>query len=172
MVCCSPWGGKESDMAERLNWTKLNPFSPFLWMLSFINHKGFSSSDSTGFFNFLSGTSRLSLRDVSAMYSESATPSGLFFCSLGYFKLSNYNPSKASVLETFISSVQFSSVLEKKMVNHFSIVAFRTPWTVWRDIHTQVDKSFSIGSDFRLYCHNVLEEEIDLWQYAWSSHLW
>ena len=24
LVCCSPWGCKESDMAERLNWTELN----------------------------------------------------------------------------------------------------------------------------------------------------
>ena len=24
LVCCSPWGRKESDMTERLNWTKLN----------------------------------------------------------------------------------------------------------------------------------------------------
>ena len=24
MVCCSPWGCKESDMTERLNWTELN----------------------------------------------------------------------------------------------------------------------------------------------------
>ena len=23
LACCSPWGRKESDMAERLNWTKL-----------------------------------------------------------------------------------------------------------------------------------------------------
>ena len=24
LVCCGSWGGKESDMTERLNWTKLN----------------------------------------------------------------------------------------------------------------------------------------------------
>ena len=24
LACCSPWGRKESDMTERLNWTKLN----------------------------------------------------------------------------------------------------------------------------------------------------
>ena len=24
LVCCSPWGRKESDMTERLNWTELN----------------------------------------------------------------------------------------------------------------------------------------------------
>ena len=24
LVCCSPWGRKESDMTERLNWTDLN----------------------------------------------------------------------------------------------------------------------------------------------------
>ena len=24
LVCCSPWGHKESDMTERLNWTELN----------------------------------------------------------------------------------------------------------------------------------------------------
>ena len=23
LVCCSPWGRKESDMTERLNWTEL-----------------------------------------------------------------------------------------------------------------------------------------------------
>ena len=25
LVCCSPWGCKESDMTEQLNWTELNP---------------------------------------------------------------------------------------------------------------------------------------------------
>ena len=25
LVCCSPWGRKESDTTERLNWTELNP---------------------------------------------------------------------------------------------------------------------------------------------------
>ena len=24
LVCCSPWGRKESDLTERLNWTELN----------------------------------------------------------------------------------------------------------------------------------------------------
>ena len=24
LLCCSPWGHKESDMTERLNWTELN----------------------------------------------------------------------------------------------------------------------------------------------------
>ena len=24
LACCSPWGHKESDMNEQLNWTKLN----------------------------------------------------------------------------------------------------------------------------------------------------
>ena len=24
LVCCSPWGRKESDMTERLNWTELD----------------------------------------------------------------------------------------------------------------------------------------------------
>ena len=26
LVCCSPWGGKESDMTKQLNWTELNIF--------------------------------------------------------------------------------------------------------------------------------------------------
>ena len=26
LACCSPWGHKESEMAERLNWTELNQF--------------------------------------------------------------------------------------------------------------------------------------------------
>ena len=25
LVCCSPWGSKESDMTEQLNWTELSP---------------------------------------------------------------------------------------------------------------------------------------------------
>ena len=24
LVCCSPWGQRESDMTEQLNWTELN----------------------------------------------------------------------------------------------------------------------------------------------------
>ena len=27
LLCCSPWGGKESDTTERLNWTELNSFN-------------------------------------------------------------------------------------------------------------------------------------------------
>ena len=27
LACCSPWGHKESDTSERLNWTKLRRFS-------------------------------------------------------------------------------------------------------------------------------------------------
>ena len=27
LACCSPWGHKESDRTEWLNWTELNPFS-------------------------------------------------------------------------------------------------------------------------------------------------
>ena len=30
LVCCSPWGHKESDMTEQLNWTELLDFS--IWM--------------------------------------------------------------------------------------------------------------------------------------------
>ena len=30
LVCCSPWGCKESDMTERLNWTELLSVSRFL----------------------------------------------------------------------------------------------------------------------------------------------
>ena len=26
LACCSPWGHKESDMTERLNWSDLLPF--------------------------------------------------------------------------------------------------------------------------------------------------
>ena len=28
LACCNSWGHKESDMTERLNWTKLNPVCP------------------------------------------------------------------------------------------------------------------------------------------------
>ena len=28
LVCCSPWGGKESDMPEQLNWTELHIYVP------------------------------------------------------------------------------------------------------------------------------------------------
>ena len=30
LACCSPWGHKESDMRERLNWSELNPSSNLL----------------------------------------------------------------------------------------------------------------------------------------------
>ena len=30
LMCCSPWGGKESDMTERLNWTELKHL--YLWL--------------------------------------------------------------------------------------------------------------------------------------------
>ena len=29
LACCSPWGRKESDMTERLNWTELRPYFIF-----------------------------------------------------------------------------------------------------------------------------------------------
>ena len=32
LACCSPWGRKESDMTERLNWTELSSFrTPWFW---------------------------------------------------------------------------------------------------------------------------------------------
>ena len=31
LVCCSPWGCKESDMTEWLNWIKLNYLLEFAW---------------------------------------------------------------------------------------------------------------------------------------------
>ena len=40
MVCCSPWGGKELDMTEWLNWTELNDMSEFpssVWLWSFLS---------------------------------------------------------------------------------------------------------------------------------------
>ena len=33
LACCSPWGRKESDMTERLNWTELERYTYyFLWI--------------------------------------------------------------------------------------------------------------------------------------------
>ena len=29
LVCCNPWGRKESDTTERLNWTELHVIMPF-----------------------------------------------------------------------------------------------------------------------------------------------
>ena len=34
LVCCSPWGRKESDVTERVNWTKLNSMQLFSWSIS------------------------------------------------------------------------------------------------------------------------------------------
>ena len=31
LVCCSPWGHKELDMTEQLNWTELNCTCPLQW---------------------------------------------------------------------------------------------------------------------------------------------
>ena len=31
LACCSPWGHKESDTTERLNWTELNALDVGLW---------------------------------------------------------------------------------------------------------------------------------------------
>ena len=45
LVCCSPWGHKESDMTERLNWTELNSvlihnkilfFAIYVWILKLL----------------------------------------------------------------------------------------------------------------------------------------
>ena len=38
LACCSPWGHKESDMTERLNWTELNwSWQITLWFLTCIS---------------------------------------------------------------------------------------------------------------------------------------
>ena len=34
LVCCSPWGCKESDMTERLNWTELSLEAPYSFHFS------------------------------------------------------------------------------------------------------------------------------------------
>ena len=35
LVCCSPWGGKVSNMTEQLNWTQLtNTILPWSWVVS------------------------------------------------------------------------------------------------------------------------------------------
>ena len=35
LACCSPWGGKESDMTEQLSWTELAIVSPDFGYLNF-----------------------------------------------------------------------------------------------------------------------------------------
>ena len=35
LACCSPWGRKESDMTERLNWTELNWWYSGVWFLTY-----------------------------------------------------------------------------------------------------------------------------------------
>ena len=34
LVCCSPWGCKELDMTERLNWIGLSPYFQFFWVFA------------------------------------------------------------------------------------------------------------------------------------------
>ena len=45
LVCYSPWGGKEPDMTERLNWTELYEYYYYFFfyvcfMLAEISHTG------------------------------------------------------------------------------------------------------------------------------------
>ena len=36
LVCCSPWGRKESDMTEQLNWTEPNSFNEYFSKLNIL----------------------------------------------------------------------------------------------------------------------------------------
>ena len=58
LVCCSPWGCKESDMTEQLNWTELNWCSILLVFLNKISHK------------LLIHRKRLSLQHMSLLFSS------------------------------------------------------------------------------------------------------
>ena len=35
LACCSPWGCKESDMTEQLNWTELSPLKAIFTVLTY-----------------------------------------------------------------------------------------------------------------------------------------
>ena len=37
LACCSPWGRKESDMTEQLNWTELDPLTEFSFPFSLLS---------------------------------------------------------------------------------------------------------------------------------------
>ena len=54
LACCSPWGHKESDMIERLNWTELN------WATNSFTFKG----------TFLSGFSKLLVADLQLEFNK------------------------------------------------------------------------------------------------------
>ena len=52
LVCCSPWGHKETDRTERLNWTELNWFSHHLCVHStpILFFENLSTPSSKGYF--------------------------------------------------------------------------------------------------------------------------
>ena len=69
LVCCSPWGHKESDTTEWLNWTELTgPDTMILvfWILSF--KPAFSLSSFTFIKRLLSPSSIYAIRIVSSAY--------------------------------------------------------------------------------------------------------
>ena len=39
LVCCIPWGHKESDMTEQLNWTELNETNMQRYKLQYLRRK-------------------------------------------------------------------------------------------------------------------------------------
>ena len=62
LACCSPWGHKESDMTEWLNWT--NWFCPYIWFHLFVYKSLFLST----WFQTSCPISRSEVKEIQAMF--------------------------------------------------------------------------------------------------------
>ena len=115
LACCDSWGRKESDRIERLNWTELNwvppirkpPQASYPYPSEGRQNKNHSHRRSTKLITWITALTN----------------------SMKLWSCPVVSPKTDRSWWTVLTK---HDPLEKGMVNHFSILALRMPWTIWK----------------------------------------
>ena len=122
LACCSPWGRKESDMTERLNWTMLTGLIPVLFCLP-------SAPPSFPFLLLSFPSSSASTPDLKVVLPPlSALQSLCFFSTLCFW---NYPSSERHCQRThkagFINHLQKASYISNYWAEMRSLIILGKP---------------------------------------------
>ena len=125
LACCCPWGCKQSDMIERLNWTEMNAHNTHTH-----THTHTYIYRHTYIFwcihVYLWAMKTLVFQETLQRYSVHLL---LYFCALiGDSLVAQMVKILLSMWESWVWSLSQEDPLEKKMVVHSHILAWKIPW--------------------------------------------